>query len=161
MPLNIDVQQIFLHLLNFTLLFAALYFLLYKPVKDFMAKRTAYYEEMDRQAQEKLAEAGRIQADYEQKLAQANQEIHRQSEQAQQAAIEAADLQIQQAKAEADHILAKARAEAHAEEKRIIHAARSEISEMVSAAAEKLLLPSTSAAYDQFLERAGKEDDHA
>ena len=57
MPLNINFQQIFLHLLNFTILFAAMYFLLYKPVKDFMDKRAAYYADLDRQAQDKLEEA--------------------------------------------------------------------------------------------------------
>ena len=30
-PLNIDWQQILLHLFNFTILFGALYILLYKP----------------------------------------------------------------------------------------------------------------------------------
>lgn len=39
LPLNIDWQQILLHAFNFVLLFAILYFLLYKPVKDFMEKR--------------------------------------------------------------------------------------------------------------------------
>jgi F-type H+-transporting ATPase subunit b len=48
MPLNIDFQQIFLHLLNFTLLFAILYYLLYSPVKNFMAKRDEYYANMDK-----------------------------------------------------------------------------------------------------------------
>ena len=38
-PLNIDWQQILLHLLNFVILFAILYFLLYDPVKKFMDKR--------------------------------------------------------------------------------------------------------------------------
>ena len=38
-PLNIDWQQILLHVLNFVILFGGLYFLLYKPVKNFMAKR--------------------------------------------------------------------------------------------------------------------------
>ena len=46
MPLNIDLQQILLHLFNFVVLFAILYFLLYKPVKSFMDKRTASYEEI-------------------------------------------------------------------------------------------------------------------
>ena len=46
-PLNIDWQQILLHLFNFAILFAILYFLLYKPVKDFMAKREEYYKNMD------------------------------------------------------------------------------------------------------------------
>ena len=74
MPLNIDFQQIFLHLLNFTILFGALYFLLYSPVKDFMAKRAAYYEDMDNQAKQTLEDAGQVRADYEQKLENAAEE---------------------------------------------------------------------------------------
>ena len=31
MPLNINLQQILLHALNFVILFGAMYFLLYKP----------------------------------------------------------------------------------------------------------------------------------
>ena len=46
MPLNIDWQQILLHLLNFVILFAILYFLLYKPIKDFMQKRMDYYKSL-------------------------------------------------------------------------------------------------------------------
>ena len=84
MPLNIDFQQIFLHLLNFTILFGALYFLLYSPVKNFMAKRTAYYEDMDNQARQRLEDADQVKADYEQKLESAGEEIRRRSEQAQQ-----------------------------------------------------------------------------
>ena len=38
-PLNIDWQQILLHLMNFAILAGGLYLLLYKPVKQFMAKR--------------------------------------------------------------------------------------------------------------------------
>lgn len=41
-PLNVDWQQILLHLFNFIILFGGLWLLLYKPVKDFMAKREAY-----------------------------------------------------------------------------------------------------------------------
>lgn len=39
MPLNIDWQQILLHLLNFTILAFGLYFLLYRPVRAYMKKR--------------------------------------------------------------------------------------------------------------------------
>ena len=42
-PLNIDWQQILLHLLNFVILAGGLYLLLYKPVKTFMEKRQQYY----------------------------------------------------------------------------------------------------------------------
>ena len=39
MPLNIDWQQILLHWMNLAILAGGLYFLLYKPVVDFMHKR--------------------------------------------------------------------------------------------------------------------------
>ena len=41
LPLNIDFQQILLHMLNIVLLFGGLYLLLYKPVKKFMDERAA------------------------------------------------------------------------------------------------------------------------
>ena len=46
-PLNIDWQQIVLHLMNFAILAGGLYFLLYNPVNKFMANRGDYYEYMD------------------------------------------------------------------------------------------------------------------
>ncbi len=49
-PLNLDWQQILLHLLNFVILFAILYFLLYKPVKNFIEKRRKAYEDIDNEA---------------------------------------------------------------------------------------------------------------
>ena len=73
--MNIDLQQIFLHLLNFTILLAGLYFLLYEPVKKFMNKRTAYYEDLDRQAKEKMEEARRVRRSYEERLMEAEEEI--------------------------------------------------------------------------------------
>ena len=82
MPLNIDLQQICLHLFNFTLLLAILYFLLYQPVKDFMAKREAYYADMEHKAQEALDRAREAQTACEEKLAQADEEIHRRGEEA-------------------------------------------------------------------------------
>lgn len=160
-PLNIDFQQIFLHLLNFTILLAALYFLLYDPVKKFMDKRSAHYEDLDRQAKDKLEEAKRVRDGYEDKMAQADDEIRRQSEAARKSAAEQAQSQIKKAQKEAAHILAKAKAEAQAERDRALTEARSEISEMVAAAAEKLILGSTSDAYEQFLDAAGEDDDNA
>ena len=161
MPLNIDFQQIFLHLLNFTILFAAMYFLLYKPVKAFMDKRAAYYADLDQQAQDKLAEAERIRLDYQRKLESADDEIQAKSAQAQQLAMESAEQQLEKAQSEAAHVLAKASAEAKAEKERIINEARGEVEEMIAAAADKLILANTSAAYDQFLEAAGKEEPDA
>ena len=53
-PLNIDPQQILLHWMNLAILVGGLYFLLYQPVKAFLAKREEYYRDLDRQAQDNI-----------------------------------------------------------------------------------------------------------
>ena len=63
MPLNINFQQVFLHMFNIALLFGAMYFLLYQPVKKFMDERAARYAKMDEEAKAKLAEAEQSKAD--------------------------------------------------------------------------------------------------
>ena len=161
MPLNIDLQQICLHLFNFTLLLAILYFLLYQPVKDFMAKREAYYADMEHKAQEALDRAREAQTACEEKLAQADEEIHRRGEEAQRSAAQAADARLALAEAEAGRILERARADAPAERQRAAGEARREVSDMVMAAVEKLVLADTAAAYDQFLTAAGEGDGDA
>ena len=75
LPLNIDWQQILLHLFNFTILFGALYILLYKPVRDFMENREAHYAEMDSKAEQALADAENSKASYEKKERDFDEEI--------------------------------------------------------------------------------------
>ena len=46
-PLNIDWQQILLHVFNFVILVGGLYFLLYNPIRKFIAKREEHYRKLD------------------------------------------------------------------------------------------------------------------
>ena len=75
MPLNIDWQQILLHLLNFLILAVGLYLLLYKPVKAFMKKREDSYAEREKKTEEALRDAEKRRGEYEDKLARAGEEI--------------------------------------------------------------------------------------
>ena len=75
MPLNIDWQQILLHLLNFLILAVGLYLLLYKPVKAFMKKREDSYAEREKKTEEALRGAEKSRSEYEDKLARADEEI--------------------------------------------------------------------------------------
>ena len=74
LPLNINLTQIFLHLLNFLILFAILYFLLYKPVKNFMEKREKTYRDMDDEARDNLRVSEETKAQYESKMSEADSE---------------------------------------------------------------------------------------
>ena len=149
MPLNINLQQILLHALNFVILFGAMYFLLYKPVKSFMDSRKAHYEKMDEDAKAVLAEAEKTKAGYEAQLKSADEEIARRKREANEALQHAVD-----------EIVRKAREDAAREHERVMEQAKGEISELMSAAAEKLVLSSTSDAYDKFLDTAEERKDN-
>ena len=162
MPLNIDFQQIFLHLLNFTLLFAILYYLLYSPVKNFMAKRDEYYEKLDKEANAHLESALHDKEEYAALKASADEEIHQEKEKVRKELEELYTRRVRQAEDEAAKILANARQDAEREKTNIIASAQSEISDMVTAATEKIVLQaSASEAFEQFLDAAegGMDDD--
>lgn len=85
-PLNIDWQQILLHLFNFAILTGGLYFILYKPVKAFMNKRIEYYKSMDDEANKKLEHADQLESSYRKRMDQADLEISQKREEAAQKA---------------------------------------------------------------------------
>ncbi|MBD5099647.1 MAG: ATP synthase F0 subunit B [Clostridiales bacterium] len=152
MPLNINLQQILLHWMNLAILTGGLYFLLFKPVKEFMDKRAAHYQELDRQAADKLAQAEQLRADCQAKLDQADEVIRQERLQAQQAAAQAAQEQVEQAQAQARHIITKAHAEAEQSRERALRESQKEMRELAAQAAKKLATQPGADAFDQFLE---------
>lgn len=139
LPLNINVQQIFLHMMNFVILAGGLYFLLYKPVKAFMDKRTAYYAEMEKLVADKNAEAEMIEHRYEERLEELEAEIDVLKENA---VKEAEDI-IKKAKIEAEEeshrIISEAHQKALREKDKIMREAEHDIIELVVAAEKKIL----------------------
>ena len=159
MPLNIDWQQILLHLLNFVILFAILYLLLYRPVKRFMGRRAEHYKKMDEEANAKLAESERAKAEYAEKLSGAEKEIARNREAAHRRLDISLDARKKQAEDEAEKIIADARTTAEHERERMMREARGEIADMAADAAQKIVSDQvTSDAFDQFLEAAKRSE---
>ena len=133
-PLNIDWQQILLHVLNFVILFGGLYFLLYKPVKNFMAKREAHYAEMAQKAQSELDSAEKIKADYQEQLSDAH--------------------------AQADKIVADAQKDAARVHDKMIADAQKELTELAMEATKKLVYKDGDP-YDAFLDQAERGEPNA
>ena len=159
-PLNIDWQQILLHLFNFTILFGALYILLYKPVKDFMAQREEHFAEMESKAGQALADAEKNKEEYEKKLSDFEEKSRDDRNQMSKEVEAERERRLGEAKSEAEKIIADARTQAEREKSEIIASAQKEISGMVTEATEKLALDqSASDAFDQFLD-AAEEADH-
>lgn len=159
MPLNIDWQQILLHWMNLAILTGGLYFLLYKPVKDFMAKREAHYRSLDEEASAKLAEAERIKAECQAKLDGADEEIRQMKAKSQQAVQKSAEEQLAQAQSQAKQIVAHAQAEAEHSRERVLKESQRELRKLAAQATKKLAFQADP--FDQFLSLAEEEDDYA
>ena len=86
-PLNIDWQQILLHLLNFAILAGGLYLLLYKPVKAFLAKRERFYQDQADQAEKTRREAEALKAEAQARADAAGEEAKAIREKARQDAL--------------------------------------------------------------------------
>lgn len=151
-PLNIDWQQILLHLLNFAILTAGLYLLLYKPIKKFMRQRAAYYQQIEDEAKAKIDQAKEMECTYQQRLSQLEQELNEKRAKAATETQQAVDAQLQEAKEAAAKIVADAQETIAREHAKMLKEAQREISDMVVSATEKLAVESiTSATYDLFL----------
>ena len=153
-PLNIDWQQILLHWMNLAILVGGLYFLLFKPVTQFMEKRKAHYQELEDQAAGKLKEAEDIKAQYQQKLDGAEEEMHEARAKVQQAVERSTQEQRAEAKKQAAQIVAQARAEAEHSKDKVMKEAQRELKKLATEAAEKIAFQSDVDPFDQFLNLA-------
>lgn len=161
LPLNIDWQQILLHLFNFVLLFAILYILLYKPVKDFMDKRIQYYKKMDEDAKENLENSEKTKEEYHNKLANAEAEIFAKNQKARKELEEDNARKIKQAEKEAEKIINDAHQRIEKERTNMLKEVQEEISDMVVTATEKIALQaSASECFEQFLTAVEKGEEH-
>ena len=149
-PLNIDWQQILLHLFNFAILAGGLYFLLYKPVKDFMAKRESYYQNMDKEAEE-------LKVSYNRQLSDVAQEIAAKRTEAQKAIDASREEQLQQAREEAARIVETARVNSEQEHNKMLANVQKEISDLALTTTEKILLKGEGSPFEQFLNAANAE----
>lgn len=156
-PLNIDWQQILLHLFNFVLLAGGLYLLLYRPVKDFMKKREDHYAQMAQEAEKDRQEARQMVQDYKEKLADIDQEIAGRKQAAQKELDQLREQEVAQAKKQAEGILAQAHAATQQEHDAMLAKASQELTGLVVNAAERIALKSQGDPYEQFLDLVERE----
>lgn len=156
MPLNIDWQQILLHMLNFVILAGGLYFILYKPVKSFMAKREQHYKEMNDAAETNRAEAAALRKATQEKYDAAVDEVIRMRTKASDEIEAEKQRLLGEARAEARRILETAGKTAEMRSKKALADANDELRALAMEAVEKLLINDGSA-LDKFLDAAESE----
>lgn len=159
-PLNIDWQQILLHLFNFAILAGGLYLLLYRPVKQFMEQRQAYYQNIHQEAQQVKEQADQMKAEYQEKMSQVEKAIAQRQADAEQELEQLRSQQVADAKQEAEEILAKAQENAQREKTEMISKASRELVDIAVTAAEKIALGADGDPYEQFLTLAERRPSH-
>ncbi|MBP5256221.1 MAG: ATP synthase F0 subunit B [Clostridia bacterium] len=159
MPLNIDIVQVLLHMLNVVILVGGLWLILFKPVKKFTEDRKKHFEEAEEALRKQSAENEKIRVGLEEREAAFGQEMISVRRNAEKDAADAAKAYIDSAKAEAASIIERAEQSAEKRKEHILDSAQTEINELVIGAAQKLLGESASPErtrelYDEFLTQA-------
>lgn len=139
LPLNIDWQQILLHLFNFAVLSLGLYLLLYKPVKNFMDKRTEDIAKQAEDAKSKLNEAEALKLKYEKRLEDAEKEAADIKAKAFEQAQLTADARLKDAEKQKEKIISDAKAAAQRQKEKVLEESKQEIIELAAQMAEKVL----------------------
>ena len=162
-PLNIDWQQILLHAFNFIILAAGLTFLLFKPVKKFMAAREQSYKKAAEEHRQKLDELESFEKERQAKIAALDGELAEREQKAVAAADAHSKRIVAEARDEAEKIISDGKKRAAVEREKYIAGAGDEITSLITSlivrSAEKLLAAESNAAtdgalYDRYLSLA-------
>ena len=156
MPLNIDIVQILLHMLNFVILAGGLTLLLFKPVKKFIGERQQYFENKQKENEEKALQNEKLKEEYETKLKGADAEIAGMKQKVKEETAETAKEYIDTAQEKATAIITEAETQAEARKVQILDSTQTEIGELVIEATQKLLTEKASEKnahdlYDEFI----------
>lgn len=139
LPLNIDWQQILLHLFNFAVLSLGLYLLLYKPVKNFMDKRAEDIAKQAEDAKSKLNEVEALKLEYEKRLEDAEKEAADIKAKAFEQAQLTADARLKDAEKQKEKIISDAKAAAQRQKEKVLEESKQEIIELAAQMAERVL----------------------
>ena len=156
MPLNIDWQQILLHVFNFLILVTGLSLILFKPVRKFMHDREEKYKTTAAEHERKTAEIAELEKQREEKLAGLDGEMEARRKELVSRSEKEGRRIIAEAEERAQGIVAEGQKRAQEERAAYMAKAGDEIADMVVRSAEKLLVVGStpendSALYDSYL----------
>ena len=139
LPLNIDWQQILLHVFNFVILAGGLYLLIYKPVKNFMDKRTEYYRGLEKDAEDKLVHAKELEHEYADKINDAKAQASDVIASAEETAREQSKTILADAQTQRDKIIAQAHTDADRIREKAAQQVKEDIVDLALKATEEMM----------------------
>jgi len=137
--LGINLNFLLSQLVNFTILFIALYFLLWKRVLKALDARRQRIQEGIEKAERADEELARAQAAYAEKVAEGEAEVRRIRAEATEAAEQVRAKVLAEAKEQAETVLANARLEIDLERQRMLKELRGQVATLAIAAANKVI----------------------
>lgn len=138
-PLVLDPVNILLHMLNLVILITGLWFLMFKPIKRYVKKRSESISKIIDDNNKLSAEAEAMKNEYEILILEAKKELSRANEEASIIARERADSIIDDAHEQAKALLAKSQEENIAEKARLIYDVKKQVADISVAVANKIL----------------------
>lgn len=137
--LGLSWMSVLFHVLNLLILIAALYYLLYKPVRKMIADHRQKLDSVFEENRRLNAEAAEMKHEYEAKTAAMRDELGKVAEEAAKSAQAKADETLAAARAQAKTIVENARKEAVAENQRMKNEYQEKVSALAIAMAERVL----------------------
>jgi F0F1-type ATP synthase, subunit b len=150
--IDINIWSILFTVINLAILFVALRFFLFKPVRNIIAKRQEEADAAAKEAEERAAEADRRKAEYDKAVAKTEAEREQILAEARKQADDEYRKMLAEARSEAEIIKKDASTEGEKRKQRIISEAGKEIGDMIASATTKILgNVDESKLYDAFL----------
>ncbi|HAL60819.1 MAG TPA: ATP synthase F0 subunit B [Chloroflexi bacterium] len=137
--LGINPGFLLSQVVNFLILFAGLYFLLWKPILKMLDERKERIQQGLEDAERAKEERERAQAEFDKRLEEAAQERERIIARAREEAQEERKAILAEAEQEAERALIEAREEAQLERERILEELRGQVAVLAIAAANRLI----------------------
>ncbi len=159
--LRLDINLVFT-IINVLLLYAVVRIFLFKPIKKILAARQEEVEAQYAKAEEAQADAEALKEEYAKSMSGVEDQKRLAVAVARGKASREAGRIVENAKAEAETILANAQRNAEEEKQRRLQQAQEDIADMVAQVSTKLVTASDSAdndraLFDRFLEMAAEE----
>ena len=155
--LGLSLTKFLLHLLNFAILFVALWLILYKPVMKFIRARQERIDKEKREAEEdrKAAEAARLAG--EERLNALDEQLENKRIAAEQELQSMREEQLNESKAQADEIVKAAELRAKAEADKIVAEAKAGIKDAAVTLAQSIIEQKIDKVDDALIDSALKD----
>ena len=155
--LGLSLTKFLLHLLNFAILFTALWLILYKPVMKFIRARQERIEQQKQQTEENLRASEEARAQEEERLRNLDEEIEVKRAAAEKDIFAKCDEKLRETEARADEIIRDAERRAAKQADKVVADAKQSIKDAAVALASNIIEDNIDKVDDTLIDKALKD----